>query len=317
LAGAETAFYGFDDHDEESGSAAGAVMNGARKGILQKHFRMVFLRTICFALLLLTGCYHVVLVSPLVPASLPGWTLTWSDEFNQPDGSPPDPTKWKIETGGNGWGNEELEYYTARPENLHVKNGNLEMIALKATYTGPNGVIRNYTSARLNTQGKFDQAYGRFEARIKIPYGQGIWPAFWMLSNDIEKVGWPTGGEIDIMENIGREPAIVHGTIHGPGYSGGKGIGAPYAITTGRFTDDYHVFAAEWEPNQIRFYVDDHLYATRTPADLPARNKWVYDHPFFVILDLAIGGGWPGNPDGTTVFPQTMLVDYVRVYKKN
>jgi beta-glucanase (GH16 family) len=262
-----------------------------------------------------TGCPHRI-QSPSAIAR-PGWTLTWSDEFDQPDGSPPDPAKWKIESGANKWGNKELEYYTARPENLHIKNGNLEMIAFKETYTGPDGVTGNYTSARLDTAGKFDQTYGRFEARIKIPYGQGIWPAFWMLGHDIEKVGWPTCGEIDIIENIGREPAIVHGTIHGPGYSGGKGISAPDTLASGRFADDYHVFAAEWEPNQIRFYVDDHLYATRTPADLPTGTKWVYDHPFFVTLDLAVGGGWPGNPDGTTVFPQTMLVDYVRIYRKD
>jgi beta-glucanase (GH16 family) len=246
----------------------------------------------------------------------PGWTLTWSDEFNQTDGSPPDPAKWKVETGGNGWGNQELEYYTARSQNLHVRKGNLEMIAIKENYTGPDGVTRNYTSARLNTLGKFDQAYGRFEARIKIPYGQGVWPAFWMLGNNSETAGWPGCGEIDIMENIGREPFLVHGTIHGPGYSGEKGIGSPHLLPSGRFADDYHVFATEWEPNQIRFYVDDHLYATRAPADLPAGAKWVYDHPFYVILDLAIGGGWPGNPDETTTFPQTMLVDYVRVYQK-
>lgn len=269
-----------------------------------------------FAVIVLTGCAHRTQPTARGVSFRPGWTLTWSDEFNQLDGSVPDPAKWKIEAGGNGWGNKELEYYTGRPQNVHVRNGNLEMIALKETYAGADGVTRNYTSARLKTLGKFDQAYGRFEARIKIPFGQGIWPAFWMLGNDIENIGWPGCGEIDIMENIGREPAIVHGTIHGPGYSGGKGIGAPYSLASGRFADEYHVFAAEWEPNQIRFYVDDQLYATRTPADLPAGTKWVYDHPFFVILDLAIGGEWPGNPDETTTFPQTMLVDYVRVYRK-
>jgi beta-glucanase (GH16 family) len=282
----------------------------ASKGLKGNFFPVV---AITFSLLL-TACAHR---THSAAASLPsGWVLTWSDEFNQQNGSAPDPTKWKIETGGNGFGNKELEYYTSRPQNLHIQNGNLEMTALKEPYTGPDGVSRNYTSARLNTLGKFDQAYGRFEARIKIPYGQGIWPAFWLLGNDIDTTGWPGCGEIDIMENIGREPAIVHGTIHGPGYSGGKGIGSPYSVSSGRFAYEYHVFAAEWEPNQIRFYVDGHLYATRTPADLPAGTKWVYDHPFFVILDLAVGGGWPGNPDETTTFPQKMLVDYVRVYKK-
>ncbi len=205
------------------------------------------------------------------------------------------------------------------------QDGNLVIKVLQEKYTGADGVTRNYTSARLKTLGKFSQTYGRFEARIKIPRGQGIWPAFWMLGDDIDKPasnksGWPDCGEIDIMENIGKEPALVHGTIHGPGYSGEHGIGAPYALPGDRpgnssFADDFHIFAVEWEPNTIRFYVDDHLYATRTPADLPEGAKWVYDHPFFILLNVAVGGDWPGNPDATSVFPQTMLVDYVRVYE--
>lgn len=244
------------------------------------------------------------------------WQLTWSDEFNGANGSVPDPTKWTLVTGGNGWGNDELEYYTARLENAHIEDGNLVITALKEDYTDTKGVTRNYTSARMQTMGKFAQAYGRFEARIKIPYGQGIWPAFWMLGADMPTAHWPGAGEVDIMENIGREPGTVHGTIHGPGYSGSKGIGAPYSLPSGRFADDYHVFAIEWEPNQIRFYVDDHLYETRTPADLPAGTKWVYDHPFYILLNCAVGGRWPGNPDATSTFPQKMLIDYVRVYKK-
>jgi beta-glucanase (GH16 family) len=246
-----------------------------------------------------------------------GWTLVWSDEFNGPDGAAVDSSKWVLESGGNGWGNQELEYYTARPQNSFQHDGNLVIKVLKEKYTGSDGVSRDYTSARLKTQGKFSQAYGRFEARIKIPRGQGIWPAFWMLGNDIEKPGWPDCGEIDIMENIGKEPALVHGTIHGPGYSGAGGIGSPYALPgDARFADDFHVYAVEWEARAIRFYVDDHLYATLAPADLPKETKWVYDHPFFLLLNVAVGGGWPGNPDASTVFPQTMLVDYVRVYKR-
>ena len=245
------------------------------------------------------------------------WTLVWSDEFGGSNGSAPDSSKWTLETGGNGWGNNELEYYTRRLQNAQIQNGSLVITALKETYTGPDGVTRNYTSARMKTSGKFEQQYGRFEARIKIPYGQGMWPAFWMLGNNIDKAGWPACGEIDIMENIGKEPAIVHGTIHGPGYSGGAGIGSPFSLASGRFADHYHLYAAEWEPNVIRFYVDSNLYATRTPADLPQGTKWVYDHPFFLILNLAVGGDWPGAPDNATVFPQTMLVDYVRVYKKS
>jgi beta-glucanase (GH16 family) len=246
-----------------------------------------------------------------------GWNLVWSDEFNGPDGSAPDPSKWVLETGGGGWGNQELEYYTARRQNAIQRNGNLVITALKEKFTGPDGVTRDYTSARLKTQGKFAQAYGRFEARIKIPRGQGIWPAFWMLGEDIDKVGWPNCGEIDIMEDIGKEPSTIHGTIHGPGYSGDKGIGDPFSLPASEgFADDFHVYAVEWEPEAIRFYVDDHVYATRTPADLPKGTKWAYDHPFFMLLNVAVGGSWPGNPDATSTFPQTMLVDYVRVYSK-
>jgi len=251
-----------------------------------------------------------------VASSRTGFTLSWADEFNQPDNSAPDPTKWKFAVGGNGWGNQELEYYLPGRQNARIWHGNLEIIARKESYTGQEGVRRDYTSARLITSGKFEQAYGRFEARIQIPYGQGVWPAFWLLGSDDQHVGWPACGEIDIMENIGREPAIVHGTIHGPGYSGAKGIGAPFSLSSGRFAEDFHVFAVEWEPKQIRFYVDDHLYATRKPSDLPAGTKWVYDHPFYILLNFAVGGEWPGSPDATTKFPQAMLVDYVRVYKK-
>jgi beta-glucanase (GH16 family) len=174
---------------------------------------------------------------------------------------------------------------------------------------------RNYTSARLESAGKFERAYGRFEARIKLPFGQGIWPAFWMLGNDIGTAGWPSCGEIDVMENIGKEPSINHGSLHGPGYSGGNPLGGSYTLPNQqKFSDAFHTFAIEWEEGVIRFYVDDVLYETRTPADVPSGKKWVYDHPFTLLLNVAIGGPWGGEPDGTTVFPQTMLVDYVRVY---
>jgi TonB family protein len=245
-----------------------------------------------------------------------GWALVWSDEFNGPNGSPPDPAKWTLETGGNGWGNNELEYYTDRPQNAYQQDGNLVIKVLAEKYTGADGVTRNYTSARLKTQAKFTQTQGRFEARIKIPRGQGIWPAFWMLGADIGSVGWPACGEIDIMENIGKEPGTVHGTLHGPGYSGDHAIGAPFhSLADQRLADDFHVYAVEWDADAIRFYVDDRLYEIRTPADLPAGTKWVYDHPFFILLNVAVGGGWPGDPDASSTYPQTMLVDYVRVYQ--
>lgn len=250
------------------------------------------------------------------PPSDTKWVLTWSDEFDAPNGPGVDPARWIIEIGGTGWGNQELEYYTSRPNNVQVQDGNLVIKVLQEKYAGADGVTRNYTSARLKTIGKFSQAYGRFEARIKVPYGQGLWPAFWMMGDDIEKSGWPDGGEIDIMENIGKEPSTVHGTIHGPGYSGADGIGAPYALSGNqRVADDFHVFAVEWTPNAIRFYADKDLYSTLTPANLPPHTKWVFDHPFFLLLNVAVGGDWPGSPDATTVFPQTMLVDYVRVYR--
>jgi beta-glucanase (GH16 family) len=269
--------------------------------------------------MILVGMWVVTVAAQTAGSQAGGsaWKLVWSDEFNGPNGSPVDLSKWVSETGGGGWGNDELEYYTNRIQNAWQQDGNLVIKVLQEKYTGADGVSRDYSSARLKTLGKFSQAYGRFEARIKIPRGQGIWPAFWMLGNDIEKPGWPDCGEIDIMENIGKEPALVHGTIHGPNYSGAGGIGSPYAlIADQRFADDFHVFAVEWEPNVIRFYVDEHLYATRTPSDLPKGTKWVYDHPFFLLLNVAVGGGWPGNPDATSVFPQTMLVDYVRVYER-
>ena len=249
-------------------------------------------------------------------ASVPGWKLVWSDEFDQADGSVPDPAKWTYETGGGGWGNNELETYTARPQNAKIKDGKLAITAMREAYTGSDGIARNYTSARLRTKGKFSQAYGRFEARIQIPYGQGIWPAFWMLGDDIDRAGWPNCGEIDIMENIGKEPGTVHGTIHGPGYSASKGIGAPYSLAAGRFADDFHVFAVEWEPTKVRFFADGHLYNTITAAQIPSGKKWVYDHPFFLIFNVAVGGYWPGNPDESTAFPQTMQVDHVRVYQR-
>jgi beta-glucanase (GH16 family) len=238
------------------------------------------------------------------------WKLTWHDEFDQ---AKLDPSKWEYVIGGNGFGNKEWEYYTGRATNLYLENGTLVIQALKEDYSGADGVKRGFTSARIQTKGKFAQAYGKFEARIKAPYGQGIWPAFWMMGD--VAAGWPDNGEIDIMENIGREPSMVHGTVHGPGYSGAHGIGAPFSLPAGeRVCDDFHVFAVEWEPKAIRWYVDGKQYHEVTPASLPAGAKWVYDHPFYILLNLAVGGEWPGYPDATSKFPQTMVVDYVRVY---
>lgn len=239
-------------------------------------------------------------------ASPPAWQLVWHDEF---DGAALDTTKWVRETGGNGWGNGELEFYTDRVENARLENGYLVIEARQEALGN-----QAYTSARLKTQGLGAWKHGRIEARIRIPRGQGMWPAFWMLGDDISQVGWPGCGEIDIMENIGKEPSRVHGTVHGPNYSGANGVGGSYNLRSGAFADDFHVFAIEWQASGIQWFVDSTLYKTVLPGDLPGR--WVFDHPFFILLNVAVGGYWPGNPDSTTLFPQTMLVDYVRVYQR-
>jgi len=280
--------------------------------IFRSRIAVLFGLLIGFAILL--SCGGSAQTPP--PPPPPGFVLTWSDEFGGTNGSLPDSSKWVMETGGNGWGNNELETYTNRAVNAQQQDGNLVITAAKETYTGPDGITRVYTSARIKTKGLFSQAYGRFEARIQIPQGQGLWPAFWMLGSNFDQVGWPACGEVDIMENIGKEPSIVHGSMHGPGYSGDNALTGSYTLPSGKFADAFHVFSIEWEPSVVRFYVDGQLYETRTPADLPAGKTWVFDHPFFIILNVAVGGKWPGSPDATTVFPQQMLVDYVRVYRK-
>ncbi|MFD3538618.1 family 16 glycosylhydrolase [Streptomyces sp. NPDC058662] len=270
-------------------------------------------------LVVTAGLVVAVLTSFVGPASRAGAAAvaaqTWSDEFEGPAGRGPDAAKWTVETGGSGFGNHELQYYTNSTSNAALDGqGNLVITARKNTDAGLQcwyGPCQ-YTSARLNTAKTFTQAYGRFEARIKIPRGQGIWPAFWMLGNDLGTVGWPNSGEIDIMENVGREPSTVHGTVHGPGYSGAGGLGAAYSLPGGRaFADDFHVFAVEWSPNSIVWSVDGTTYKTLTPSGTNG-NKWVFDHPFFLILNVAVGGDWPGSPDASSTFPQTMTIDYVR-----
>jgi beta-glucanase (GH16 family) len=266
-----------------------------------------------------TGLLAMLLAAPLASAATPAdsskWTLTWSDEFNGPDGSSPDPAKWKFDVGGGGWGNRELESYTARPQNVVERGGNLVLSERKEDYTGPDGIARPYTSGRIETKGLFAQAYGRIEARMKLPVGKGIWPAFWLLGDADPQVKWPAMGEIDIMEAIG-DPHTVYSTLHGPGYSGSNGISKKFPLPEGAAIDSgFHVYAVEWAPNDLKFYFDGDLIAERTPADLPRGATWVYEHRFFVILNVAVGGAWPGNPDQTTPFPQQMLVDYVRVYR--
>lgn len=256
--------------------------------------------------------------SPLLPPPLSA--PVWSDEFEGPAGATFDRTRWTTDIGGGGFGNRERQFYTNRPENVALDGAGHLVFTARAEV--PSAAFECwygqclYTSARLKTVGLFTQTYGRFEARIRIPRGQGLWPAFWMLGSNVDAVGWPQSGEIDVMENIGREAASVHGTLHGPGYSGSAGISGVDMLRSGAYADDFHVFTVSWEASEIRWYVDGRLYHRVAERDLPSGSAWVYDHPFFLLLNVAVGGAWPGDPDGVTSFPQTMLVDYVRVYRE-
>lgn len=271
-------------------------------------FRILLLMTITT---FFVGCGED---SDEVKESLPDrqYELTWEDNFDGVANTLPDDSKWTYDIGGGGWGNNELQYYTDRPENVSMDGlGNLVMTAKVESFGG-----RNYTSARIKTQGIFSQTYGRFEARLKTPSGQGLWPAFWMLGDDIVTDGWPLCGEIDIMELRGQLPEEMHGSIHGPGYSGGSPVSSTYRLTEGSFDTEFHVFAIEWGEDFIDFYVDDERFQSITPASLPSGREWVFDDNFFIILNIAVGGSFVGSVSQTVQFPQTMVIDYVRVYKQ-
>ncbi len=237
------------------------------------------------------------------------WQLSWSDDFDGPEGQLPDGSNWNFDLGNGdgGWGNQELQSYTAKAENISMDgNGNLIITAIRSG--------NSYSSARINTKGLFAQQYGRFEARMKTPYGPGIWPAFWMLGSNIDQAVWPQCGEIDIMELRGQEPHIIHGSIHGPGYSGGNPVTKRYALLNDRFDTDFHVFAIEWDAEKIDFFVDDYLYQRVLKSDVS--GEWVFDQPFFILLNLAVGGNYVGFPYAQTPFPQQMIIDYIRVYQE-
>jgi len=249
------------------------------------------------------------------PDPIAGWDLVWNDEF---DGTTIDFTKWEHEVNGQGGGNNELQYYTDRELNSLIDDGKLVIRAFKETYTGPDGT-REYTSARLRTKNKGDWKFGRFEIRAKLPIGQGLWPAIWMLPTDWIYGGWAASGEIDIMEMLGHDPQKVYGTLHyGGQYPNNVHSGDSYSLYVGSFSSAYHTFALEWEENEFRWYVDDVLYLTQTSwSTTNAPYPAPFDQRFHILLNVAVGGNWPGNPDQTTTFPQTMIVDYVRVYKKS
>ncbi|MGB5304349.1 MAG: glycoside hydrolase family 16 protein [Gemmatimonadota bacterium] len=255
-------------------------------------------------LLVLGGCGGDTSTSPTGG----DWRLVWQDEFEGPAGQLPDAAKWQFDVGTD-WGNAQLEYDTDRPENVSLDGeGHLAITARQEPYLG-----QDYTSGRIKTQDLFEKTGGRFEARIRLPRGQGIWPAFWLLGADIDEVGWPTCGEIDVMEYRGQEPSVVHGSVHGPGYSAGNAVTRRFYLTDSTFDADFHVFTVEWRGDSIDWYVDGERFQTVTSSDVS--GEWAFDHPFFILLNVAVGGGFVGSPDATTAFPQTMLVDWVRVYE--
>jgi beta-glucanase (GH16 family) len=250
---------------------------------------------------------------PVPPASELDWELVWSDEF---EGDAINPSNWTYDIGGWGWGNGEAQYYTDRPENARIENGLLAIEARQERFEES-----YYTSARLITQGLQAFQYGRIEARIKVPEGGGLWPAFWMLGNDFHRnpddpydSNWPQVGEIDIMEYVGREPDLIMGTLHGPGYSGAGGL-TKWNRQEYEIADDFHTYAIEWEEDRITWFYDGEHYFTLTSADVGDR-EWVFNHEFFVLVNLAVGGQFAGTISLDTKFPTNLYVDYVRVYQR-
>ncbi len=252
--------------------------------------------------------------SPPIPTPLPipvdageGWKLVWQDEF---DGDAINRSHWTFDLGGGGWGNGEAQIYTDRPENARLENGLLVIEARKE----PNDTGGfNFTSARLKTEGRQEFQYGRIEARMKVPGGAGTWPAFWMLGSNFRTVGWPDCGEIDIMEYVGREPNLIMGTLHGPGFSGALGLSAR-SLQEDEIADAFHTYAVVWDAEQITWLFDGEPYHTLTREDVGA-DRWVFDQPFFMILNLALGGTLGGLISPETAFPANVYVDYVRVYQ--
>lgn len=267
----------------------------------------------------LLGCSEAPAVEVPVWDPPPGsWVETWRDDFEGPAKSAPDPARWNLEVTETGF-NGELNYNTPdRKNSFQDGSGNLILQALEERYVDASGVpsIQPYTSARLNTQGKLEQTYGRFEARIKLPAGgRGVWPAFWMLGANIDdpNVGWPECGEVDILEWRGSEPSTIISSLHGPSYSAGSSYHQNYSLPSASEAD-FHTYTFEWTADAMRWLVDGEPFYVKTAQSLRERGqRWVYDHPFFIILNLAVGGIFDGDPDATTAFPQQMVVDYVSV----
>jgi beta-glucanase (GH16 family) len=238
----------------------------------------------------------------------PAWRLVWADEFDGAAGSPPDPASWAFDLGAGGWGNQELQTY--QRDNAALDGQGDLVLTARAEAVGGSA----FTSARVVTKGLREFTHGRVEARIKLPAGQGIWPAFWLLGADIDEHPWPACGEIDVLEARGQDPRVVVGSLHGPGYFGAGAITDAYTSAV-RLDADFHVYAIEWDARFIAWEVDGVTYQVRTPEQLPKGATWAFDHPFYVLLNVAVGGTFVGAPDKSTVLPQAMVVDYVRVYE--
>jgi beta-glucanase (GH16 family) len=241
--------------------------------------------------------------------------MLFKDDFGGQAGQSPSSLRWRYDVGGGGFGNGEVETYTRRPKNVSVDGeGHLDITARRERWGGTDGITRPYTSARINTHKRFTFQYGTVQARIKIPRGMGLWPAFWAIGNNISSAGWPLCGEFDIMENIGRQPTVMHGTVHGGNSAGGSWLAGRGLIRRVAFSRAFHVYGMVWGPSAIAMTLDGRAYMTVSRSDVAPGDLWNFDHAFYLILDLAVGGGgWPGTPDRTTPFPATMAVDYVHV----
>jgi len=275
-----------------------------------KKIKILFLT---IALLSLLSCSNILVFGDDKMTN-DNWELVWEDDFNEINTS-----FWKFEIGNGyprnpGWGNNELQYYTE--DNVYIEDGYLVIEARKEKKYDSFGSY-DYTSSRLKTQGKVEIKYGKIEARAKFPFGKGLWPAIWLLGDNITYVGWPLCGEIDIVEFLGHDKYSVYGTVHGPGYSGRNGISRKYTDYDVNFVDNFHTFGIEWNENQISFFVDGNVYSTIKKEILKKRGlNWVFDNEFFFIINLAVGGNWPGYPDYRTKFPAKMYVDYIKVWQK-